>query len=47
MNHTQFTDEITLAAQAENLGEVALLTELIPSLPERHFPDSWEFYIPD
>ena len=47
MNHTQFTDEITLAARAENLGEVALLTGLIPSLPERHFPDSWEFYIPD
>jgi hypothetical protein len=47
MNHPQFTDEISLATQAENLGRKALTLGLIPSLPERHFPDSWEFYIPD
>jgi hypothetical protein len=55
MNHAEFTvreaspkeNEITLAAQAEKLGEMALMMGLIPSLPERHFPDRWEFYIPD
>jgi hypothetical protein len=47
MNHPQFTDEITLAAQAEKLGETALMMGLIPSFVVRHFPDSWEFYIPD
>jgi hypothetical protein len=47
MNHPQFTDEITLAAQAEKLGETALMMGLIPSFVGRHFPDSWEFYIPD
>ncbi len=47
MNHAEFTDEITLAARAEKLGETALLMGLIPSFVVRHFPDSWEFYIPD
>lgn len=55
MNHAQFTvreaspteNEITLAARAEKLGETALLMGLIPSFFVRHFPDSWEFYIPD
>ena len=47
MNHAQFTDEITLVARAEKLGETALLMGLIPSFVVRHFPDSWEFYIPD
>jgi hypothetical protein len=47
MNHAEFTDEITLAARAEELGEVALSMGLIPSFVVRHFPDSWEFYIPD
>lgn len=47
MNHPQFTDEITLATQAENLGRMALTLGLIPSFVVRHFPDSWEFYIPD
>ena len=47
MNHAQFTDEITLAVQAEKLGETALLMGLIPSFVVRHFPDSWEFHIPD
>jgi hypothetical protein len=47
MNQAQFTDEITLAARAEKLGETALLMGLIPSFVVRHFPDSWEFYIPD
>jgi regulator of sirC expression with transglutaminase-like and TPR domain len=47
MNHAEFTDQITLAARAEKLGETALLMGLIPSFVVRHFPDSWEFYIPD
>ena len=47
MNHAQFTDEITLAARAEKLGETALMMSLIPSFVVRHFPDSWEFYITD
>jgi len=46
MNPT-FTDEITLAEQAENLGRMALSMGLLPSFVVRHFPDSWEFYIPD
>ena len=37
MNHTQFTNEITLAAQAEKLGETALMMGLIPSFVVRHF----------
>jgi hypothetical protein len=47
MNKAQFTDEITLAARAEKLGETALMMGLIPSFVVRHFPDSREFYIPD
>lgn len=47
MNQARFTDEISLAARAEELGETALLMGLIPSFVVRHFPDSWEFYIPD
>ena len=47
MNYTEFTDEITLAERAGKLGEAALLMGLIPSFVVRHFPDSWEFYIPD
>ena len=47
MNHAELTDEITLAARAEKLGEVALLMGLVPSFVVRHFPDSWEFYIPN
>lgn len=42
-----FTNEITLAEQAENLRRMALMMGLIPSFVVRHFPDSWEFYIPD
>jgi hypothetical protein len=42
-----FTNEITLAEQAENLGHMAMMMGLIPSFVVRHFPDSWEFYIPD
>jgi hypothetical protein len=37
MNHAQFTDEITLAARAEELGETALMMGLIPSFVVRHF----------
>lgn len=47
MTHTEFTDEITLAEQAETLGRMAVTMGLIPSFVVRHFPDSWEFYIPD
>jgi hypothetical protein len=46
MNYS-FTDEITLAGQAENLGRMALTMGLIPSFVVRHFPDSWQFYIPN
>jgi hypothetical protein len=37
MNHPHFTDEITLATQAENLGRMALTLGLIPSFVVRHF----------
>ncbi|MBW4662488.1 MAG: hypothetical protein KME15_27900 [Drouetiella hepatica Uher 2000/2452] len=47
MHHAEFTDETTLAEQAETLGRMALTMGLIPSFVVRHFPDSWEFYIPD
>ena len=47
MNQAKFTNEITLAEQAETLGRMALTMGLIPSFVVRHFPDSWEFYIPD
>lgn len=47
MPYTHFTDEITLTEQAENLGRMAMMMGLIPSFVVRHFPDSWEFYIPD
>ena len=47
MTHAKFTDEITLAAEAENLGRMALTMGLIPSFVVRHYPDSWQFYIPD
>lgn len=47
MNPVSFSDEITLAEQAENLGRQALKLGLISSFVVRHFPDSWEFYIPN
>lgn len=47
MHPAKFTNEITLAEQAENLGHIAMTMGLIPSFVVRHFPDSWEFYIPD
>lgn len=47
MNPDLFNNEITLAEQAENLGRKAMKLGLIPSFVVRHFPDSWEFYIPD
>ena len=47
MTHPKFTNEITLAEQAENLGRMALTMGLISSFVVRHFPDSWQFYIPD
>jgi hypothetical protein len=37
MSHAEFTDEITLAARAEKLGETALMMGLIPSFVVRHF----------
>jgi hypothetical protein len=37
MNQAEFTDDITLAARAEKLGETALMMGLIPSLVVRHF----------
>lgn len=44
---SHFVDEIDVAEQAENLGREALKAGLIHSFVVRHFPDSWEFYIPD
>jgi hypothetical protein len=47
MNSYQFSNEISLAEQAETLGRKALKLGLIPSFVVRHYPDSWEFYIPN
>lgn len=47
MNNVSFHDEITLAEQAEALGKQAMQLGLIPSFAVHHFPDSWQFYIPD
>ncbi|MBV8884966.1 MAG: hypothetical protein JO235_13365 [Chroococcidiopsidaceae cyanobacterium CP_BM_RX_35] len=47
MNNPQFHDELTLAEQAEELGRRAMKLGLIPSFVVRHFPDSWQFYIPN
>jgi hypothetical protein len=47
MSSYSFNDEISLAEQAEGLGRKALKLGLIPSFVVRHFPDSWEFFIPD
>jgi len=47
MTKYSFNDEISLAEQAEALAKKALKLGLIPSFVVHHFPDSWEFYIPD
>lgn len=47
MSGDSFTDEISLAEQAETLGKEALKRGLISSFVVHHFPDSWEFYIPN
>ncbi|NDJ22130.1 hypothetical protein GS682_10880 [Nostoc sp. B(2019)] len=47
MSQYSFHDEITLAEQAEELGRKALNLGLIPSFVVHHFPDSWQFYIPN
>ena len=47
MNDTSFHDEIALAAQAEGLAKQAMKLGLIPSFTVHHFPDRWQFYIPD
>lgn len=47
MKDHQFHDELTLAEEAEELGRRALKLGLIPSFVVRHFPDSWQFYIPN
>ncbi len=47
MKDNQFHDELTLAEQAEELGKRAMKLGLIPSFVVRHFPDSWQFYIPN
>lgn len=47
MSNNPFNDEISLAEQAEALGKKALKLGLISSFVVHHFPDSWEFYIPD
>ena len=47
MNEHHFRDEITLAEEAEELGRRAMKLGLISSFVVRHFPDSWQFYIPN
>lgn len=47
MKNILFHDEITLAEQAEGLAKQAMKLGLIPSFTVHHFPDSWQFYIPD
>ena len=47
MSNPPFKDEITLAEQAEELGKRAMKLGLIPSFVVRHFPDSWQFHIPN
>jgi hypothetical protein len=47
MSKYHFHDEITLAEQAEELGRKAIKLGLIPSFVVHHFPDSWQFYIPN
>ncbi|MDZ8237495.1 MAG: hypothetical protein RMZ69_10040 [Nostoc sp. ChiQUE01a] len=47
MSQHFFHDEISLAEKAEELGRQAMKLGLIPSFVVHHFPDSWEFYIPD
>ena len=47
MSDRQFHDETSLAEQAEDLGKRAMKLGLIPSFVVRHFPDSWQFYIPN
>ncbi|MDF5709599.1 MAG: hypothetical protein PUP90_18540 [Nostoc sp. S4] len=47
MNQHSFHDEISLAEKAEEFGTRAMKLGLIPSFVVHHFPDSWEFYIPD
>jgi hypothetical protein len=46
MSSHQFSNEITLARRAEELGEKALELGLIPSFTVSHYPDSWEFFVP-
>lgn len=47
MSKYHFHDEISLAQEAEELGRKAMKLELIPSFVVHHFPDSWQFYIPN
>ena len=47
MKKMPFHDEITLAEQTELLAKQAMQLGLIPSFAIHHFPDSWQFYIPD
>lgn len=47
MSTYPFNDEITLAEQAEALAKRAMKLGLIPSFVVHHFPDSWQFYIPN
>jgi hypothetical protein len=47
MSNNPFNDELTLAKQAEELGEKALAQGLIPSFVVRHYPDSWQFFVPN
>lgn len=42
-----FKDEISLADQAETLGKRAMKLGLIPSFVVYHYPDSWQFFIPN
>lgn len=47
MKNTSFHDEIIIAEQAEALAKQTMKLGLIPRSTVHHFPDSWQFYIPD
>ena len=47
MKNMPFHDEITLAEQTELLAKQAMQLGLIPSFTVHHFPDSWQFYLPN
>ena len=47
MNKYPFSDELTLASEAEKLGKKAVSLGRLPSLTIHFFPDCWQFSIPN